>query len=110
MRDISLSAGVSQNYLGSILHEGSEPSIERMMKLCDELGVSVTYLLLGVDLTGNAEQMLRAYAMLNEEQQKTVLALVKSMAPAARRALPAYNCSGCKRGRRPRPLRLKWRH
>ena len=35
MRDISLSAGVSQNYLGSILHEG---------KLCDELGVSVTYL------------------------------------------------------------------
>ncbi len=84
MRDISLSAGVSQNYLGSILHEGSEPSIERMMKLCDELGVSVTYLLLGVDLTGNAEQMLRAYAMLNEEQQKTVLALVKSMAPAAR--------------------------
>ena len=59
-REISLKAGKGPGYLHSILKEGKDPTVESMGAVCDALEVSVAWILLGVDMSRETEEILQA--------------------------------------------------
>lgn len=60
LRSISLACGLGHGYLHSIFNEGKDPSVARLERICAELGVSVAYILVGIDLSPETERLLNA--------------------------------------------------
>lgn len=58
-RKISLAAGQGHGYVNSLLREGKDPTVDNIASVCDELGVSLTWLLLGVEMSQETEKILR---------------------------------------------------
>ena len=48
-RAISLEAKLGPGYVHSILREGKDPTIERLLAICDAIPVSLIYVMYGVD-------------------------------------------------------------
>jgi len=80
MRDISLESGLSHGYLHGILREGKEPTLDRFMKVCAELGVSSTYILLGADVSAETEEIVRALES-SPSKRAAILALLGGNQP-----------------------------
>lgn len=78
LRSISLEAKVSPGYLHSILKEGKEPTLGRLIRIADTIGASLSNIAYGVKMTGDEEQLLRTYAQLNRDQREAFLRLAKS--------------------------------
>lgn len=83
MRNISLKAGLSEGYVHSILGEGNDAKIANLIKICDELGVSITQIMYGFEMTADAAEMLRVYANLSEGSKAAVLLLAKQAAASS---------------------------
>lgn len=81
MRDISLDAKLSPGYLHSVLSEGKEPSIGKLAQLTDAIGASLIHILYAVEMSGDAEELLRHYASLPDGQKEAFLNLLKKSAP-----------------------------
>jgi transcriptional regulator with XRE-family HTH domain len=75
MRAVSIAAGLGENYLHSVLGEGKEPSIDRLLKIADTLNISLAWLLYGIDIGPQEERLLRLYAKLPEQQRRAILDL-----------------------------------
>lgn len=58
-REISLKAGVGHNYVHGIIVDGKEPTVARLAAVCDALGVSLLYILYGVDASAEATEIIR---------------------------------------------------
>ena len=82
MRDVSIDAKLSPGYLHSVLTEGKEPSIGKLAQITDALGASLIHILYDVEMTGDAEDLLRHYATLPDDQKEAFLNLLKKSAPA----------------------------
>ena len=80
MRDISLHSGLSPGYVYSILEEGKEPTIERLMRVSDELNVSLFKILYGFEMNGDSVELLRLYATLTPDQRRAFLQMAKATA------------------------------
>lgn len=76
MRDVSLAAGVGANYLHGILRDGKEPTIDRLVAICEQLGVSLVQIVYGAAMTAEAEELLKLYASLEPKRQKDLLRLL----------------------------------
>ena len=59
-RALSMESGNGKGYVHSILKEGKDPSVTNLTRLCDTLGVSLTHILYGFDITPETEKLLRA--------------------------------------------------
>lgn len=59
-RAISLAAKAGAGYVHSILSEGKDPTVEKLMAVCDVIGVSPTYILYGVDVSAEDAELLAA--------------------------------------------------
>lgn len=57
-RDISLAAGLSHGYLHGILRDNKEPTLDRFVRICKVLNISVAYALMGMDITRETEQII----------------------------------------------------
>lgn len=75
LRDISLKSGKGPGYLFSILKEGKDPTVESMVAVCSTLNVSVSYILLGVDMSKESEAILQALEG-SPERRSAVLQLL----------------------------------
>jgi len=84
-RAISLAAKLGPNYLSEMLTKGKVPGIDKLIRLCDELNVSTTYILTGTQVSPESEEMLALLAVLNNEQQSTLLAVARQLKEAAQR-------------------------
>jgi transcriptional regulator with XRE-family HTH domain len=80
LRSISLAAGCSPGYLHGILSSDKEPTIARLVKLCGVLGVSVTWVVLGIAWSPVQERLLLLMSDLPDEQKALLLDLAKSLA------------------------------
>lgn len=80
LREISLAAGLSHGYLHGILRDGKEPTLDRFTRLCGALGVSVSYAMLGADVSPETEDIIRALES-DPETRAMVLALLRRTAP-----------------------------
>lgn len=59
--------------------DAKEPTIGRLIAITDALGESPMRILYGLEITGDAEDLLRLYADLDESQRKAFLALAKTL-------------------------------
>lgn len=57
-RSLSEAIGRAPGYINSILKDGKEPKIGNMIAICDELGVSLAYILRGAAMTKDDEEVL----------------------------------------------------
>jgi transcriptional regulator with XRE-family HTH domain len=75
MRSVSIAAKCSPNYLHSILAEGQEPAIDRLLRIADVMNVSLSWLLYGLEIGRQEEELLRRYALLSDRQRQAILDL-----------------------------------
>jgi len=75
LRDISLAAGLSHGYPHGILRDGKEPTLDRFVKICDALGLSVSYAMLGIEVSPTVEKIIRA-VQDDPARQSALLALL----------------------------------
>jgi transcriptional regulator with XRE-family HTH domain len=75
MRQASLESGCAANYFFEVIEGGKEPGVGRLVRMADVLGVSMTWLFLGVELGAQEEELLRLYAMLPDAQRRAILDL-----------------------------------
>lgn len=61
---------------------GKEPGIDKVSRLADELGVSASYLVTGVELTADHEKTLRLLDRLSPERRRLVLDLIAELGEA----------------------------
>lgn len=77
-REISLAAGLGAGYVHSILSEGKDPTIERLLKVCGATGVSLTHVIYGFNVSPEDEEFLRLISEAPEQERLAVLALLRS--------------------------------
>lgn len=75
LREISIGAGLSHGYLHGILRDNKEPTLDRFIKVCDEIDVSLSYILLGANISKDTEQIVSALEG-DESTRMAVLALL----------------------------------
>jgi ribonucleoside-diphosphate reductase alpha chain len=76
LRDISLEAELSHGYLHGILRDGKEPTLDRFAKICKVLNLSLSYALMGVDISIETEEIVRGLDS-DPGTREAILALLK---------------------------------
>lgn len=59
-RAISLASDNGPGYVHSILSEGKEPTVEKLLAVCDQVPVSGIYILYGLDVRPDDLEILKA--------------------------------------------------
>lgn len=80
-RDISLAAGAGSGYVNSLINDGKEPGIDKLLKVCEAAKVSIYYVLGGFDITPDKEELLRLLSQVDPEVQQSVLTLLRQRQP-----------------------------
>lgn len=75
MREVSLASGAAAGYLHGVLEAGKDPTVERLLALCDAIPVSAIFVLYGVDAQPGDIAILRALQERPETRQG-ILALL----------------------------------
>ena len=78
-RSVSLAIGRAPGYINTLLREDKQPSLSNLVSLCDELKISVLWLLYGVEMDDESEEMLKIFSNLSEDGRKDFLKLVRSL-------------------------------
>lgn len=82
-RKVSLDAGFGPGYIHSIMAEGKDPTIEKLMTICEQIPVSVPYILYGVDVTPEDLDLLTIMKQ-SPEKRDAVLTLLQPKGGAKR--------------------------
>lgn len=75
MRDVSLDSGSGPGYLHSILKAGKVPKTTNLAAVCDTLGVSLLYIIYGIEASPETEQIIRRLEA-NKSRRDGILALL----------------------------------
>ena len=75
-RDLSLKAGLGENYVVQMKRSGKTPTIDKFLALCSTLGVSPVYILTGAYLDRDAEELLGLWAKAQPAQRDALLKLL----------------------------------
>lgn len=80
-RQLCEDASVGENYVTQLMSEKNwkEPLFSNVVKLCDALHVSITYIVTGVNMTQREEEVLRQWGRLDAPQQEQLLGLVQTL-------------------------------
>lgn len=74
-RALSLAAGFNPGYYFALMADERDPAMDNIVKLADVLGLSLPYLLYGVEIGPDEEKLLRAFASLTDRQRQAILDL-----------------------------------
>lgn len=78
-RRLSIAAGLGPNYVSQLLSDDwKEPSFGNVIKLCDYLGLSITYVVTGADVTQREEELLHQMALLDDQERQQLLGLLRA--------------------------------
>jgi len=78
-RAISLDSKNGPGYVHSILSEGKEPTIEKLMSVCDAVPVSSMYVIFGVNVDASDLELLKALEG-NPHRRAGILAILDAKA------------------------------
>lgn len=79
-RSVSQSIGKGSGYLHSVLSsDGRKPSIENIVAICDELDTPILWLLFGVNMRKDEEELLRIFNNLSENLRGPFLELARNL-------------------------------
>lgn len=76
-REISLAAGKGPGYVNSLLHEGKDPTVGNLMRICQAANVSVYQVLGGFPMSPEHEELLRRLLETEEDVQRSILLLLE---------------------------------
>jgi transcriptional regulator with XRE-family HTH domain len=76
---ISRAAGLGPNYISQLRLENKEPGINQLIKLAEELDVSLAWLLLGVNVRPADEQFFRLFQETPPQGREAVVSLLKAL-------------------------------
>ncbi len=76
-RAVSLAAGLGAGYMHSILAEGKDPTIDNLIAVCNEVGISLSAVLYGYDLTAENEEILRLLQASSPAAREGLLAVLR---------------------------------
>ena len=76
-RSISEESGHGPGYLHSILVEGKEPKITNLIAICEAIPTSVTYIIHGLDVSPEDEELLKALYK-NPQKRAAIQSLIRS--------------------------------
>lgn len=74
-RAVSLSSGHAAGYVHSILSEGKEPTVGSLAAVCDAAGLSLSFVMYGIDVTPETEALLLRI-QANPEKRDSILDLL----------------------------------
>lgn len=75
-RGVSLSAGMGEGYVHSILKDGKDPTVDSFLKVCAASGLSPAYVLLGYDLTPEVEELLALWSAASPATRDGILQIL----------------------------------
>lgn len=81
LREVSLAAGAGPGYISSILTDGKEPTIQKLMEVCQAVPVSLIHVLYGFDVTLEDEAIIAAMHESPEKRDAVVTLLGRRMLP-----------------------------
>lgn len=82
-RAISLAANLGPNFLGQMLERGTSPSTQALVSVCSALGISLTYIFTGADMSTEDEELLRLAAHLPEKQRDLLIEMARQLRDVA---------------------------
>lgn len=83
-REMSMAAGLGPNFVTQLLaNDWKEPLFGNVVRLCDELHVSITYIVTGAEMTRTHETVLSRMSALPEHQQQAFLAFLHTLSPSS---------------------------
>lgn len=75
---ISLAAKLGHGYVHSLLgKEQKDPTIQNLAKVCDQIDVTMHFILYGYEITPQAEEWLRHFQSASPETRASILQLSK---------------------------------
>jgi ribonucleoside-diphosphate reductase alpha chain len=74
---VSLAAGLGAGYVHSILNEGKDPTIDNLIAVCNEIGVSLSAVLYGYEMSAENEEILRLLQNSSPGAREGLLALLR---------------------------------
>lgn len=80
-RRISLDAGLGATYVYDVLEIGKEPTVDRLLKVIEQIGGGSIYILHGIKISPEEEEVLKTYSRLNESQRQTFLQFLRDNQP-----------------------------
>ncbi|HEX9595743.1 MAG TPA: helix-turn-helix transcriptional regulator [Anaerolineales bacterium] len=78
-RAISLAANLGPNFISQMLERGTSPSTQALVSLCGVLGVSLTYIFTGAEMSPEDEDLLRLAAVLPEKQKDLLIEMARQL-------------------------------
>ena len=84
-RALSTAAGLGPNYIQQMRDRGTSPNITQTEKLCAALGVSVIYVLTGLQMDREGEEFLSLAATRSPEERRHLLELLRLMPDTSQR-------------------------
>lgn len=76
-REVSLAAGMGPGYVHSLLAEGKDPTVQNLLKVCEKIGVSLSFILYGYDLTAENEEILRLLKAATPGEREGLLQILR---------------------------------
>lgn len=77
-RAISLATGLGENFVNQLRNTDKEPRLDHVLKVIDALDVSVSEIILGVELTREDEDFVRLVKSLTDDERAIYLTALKS--------------------------------
>jgi hypothetical protein len=84
-RAISLAAKLGPNYLTQMIERGTAPSTPALVSLCDALGISLTYVFTGANMTPDQEELLRLSAEMQDHQKDLLVEMARQLRASERK-------------------------
>lgn len=78
MREISLRAGHGPNFVSQLLREEKAPSLDKFLAVCAAMNISPTYILSGLPVTPEAEEILQEILVAQEDVRAALRTIVRS--------------------------------
>lgn len=76
-RKISLEAGLGPGYVHSILSEGKDPTIDNLLAICREIGVSLSFIVYGMKVGPAEEELMALVQAAPEEDRQALLQILR---------------------------------
>jgi len=58
MRLASSNAGLGKGYVHSVIKAGTEPTVKKLAKICEANGISLAYVLFGIDMSPETQKLV----------------------------------------------------
>lgn len=76
-REVSLASGNNPGYVHSLLVEGKEPTVAKLIAVCEAADLSVIHILFGVDMDRQTQEIVTALAGASARRRESLLNLLR---------------------------------